>query len=156
MDNCTDHKTCIEDALREAERICAEKKLNFTKQRKKVLELVWKNHKPAKAYDILKQIDEKDSLQPPIVYRALDFLLNNGMVHKINSLNAYVGCPHPLKHSQCYFLICSKCEEVEESCDKSLTAEIAKSTKSRGFNSEKVAVEIVGICKKCQKPKKRV
>ena len=150
MKNCKTHKNCISDAIKSAEKICEEQGLNLTKQRKNVLELVWKSHKPAKAYDILKQIDKKDSLQPPIVYRALDFLLKHGMIHKINSLNAFVGCSHPLIHEQCYFLICEKCETAQECCNDSMKNEIAKTAKNEDFEVKKVSVEIRGICKNCK------
>ena len=95
------HKTCIEEALKEARLICDQKGLRFTKIREFILRMVWENHKPTKAYELLDKIPSLNySPQPPTVYRALDFLLNNGFIHKINSLNAFVGCSHPLKHDE--------------------------------------------------------
>lgn len=104
MTTCSSHKTCIKSALKHAEDICVQSGVRLTKQRKQVLELIWQNHKSHKAYDILEKMAALDkSAKPPTVYRALDFLQEQGLVHKIQSLNAYVGCPHPdQNHSHQY------------------------------------------------------
>ncbi|MBE7636363.1 transcriptional repressor [Sneathiella sp. P13V-1] len=145
-----EHSHCIETAVEAAERICEDRNLRFTELRRRVLELVWQNHGAAKAYDLLEQLGDDYSAKPPTVYRALDFLLENGLVHKINSLNAYVGCEHPLEHKDCFFLICSNCEEVAECCAgdvaKSLRDMVAKS----GFKPTHTTLEIEGLCQQCQ------
>ena len=89
-----DHSRCVSHALAEAEAICARQGLRLTALRKRVLELVWASHKPLGAYDILGVLSDEDGRRaaPPTVYRALDFLLENGLVHRIASLNAFVGC----------------------------------------------------------------
>jgi Fur family zinc uptake transcriptional regulator len=150
MKNCESHKNCVEDAIKIAEEVCKKQKVKFTNQRKKVLELLWQNHKPVKAYDLLKSLNKADSIQPPIVYRALDFLLENGLAHKINSLNSYIGCSHPLKHKNCYFLICLECKEISECCDRELDHLIEKITDKNKFQLQKSILEISGICKNCQ------
>ena len=87
MSNCSDHNLCIDAALTEAQKICDQKNIRFTDLRRTVLKIIWQNHKAIKAYDILDQISGMDfSAKPPTVYRALDFLLENGFIHKINSL----------------------------------------------------------------------
>jgi len=107
MHECQNHKICSDDAIKKAEFICEDKSLRFTEIRKFIFKLIWKSHKPSKAYDLLSKISKMNySAKPPTVYRALDFLLDNGFIHKINSLNAYIGCSHPLKHNECYFMIC--------------------------------------------------
>ena len=117
-----------------------------------MLELVWESHKPAKAYDILKKLaKDKSAMMPPTVYRALDFLLKNGLVHKINSLNAFVGCSHPGLHKQCYFLICSKCDEVTECCTVKLDKVIGNTTNDNLFTTESVSLEIQGTCQSCNR-----
>jgi len=90
-----DHSRCVSHALAEAETICARQGLRLTALRKRVLELVWASHKPLGAYDILGVLSDEDGRRaaPPTVYRALDFLLENGLVHRIASLNAITDCP---------------------------------------------------------------
>ena len=147
MPRCTTHKTCISNAVRRAESICRRRGLRFTDLRRCVLELVWQSHKPAKAYAILEQLKGKDySAQPPTVYRALDFLLAQGFIHKLNSLNAYVGC---------YFLICSECREVKECCNRLLSSAIAQTAAKNKFSNQRAILEIEGKCAECARRKRR-
>ena len=88
-----DHKHCVEDALAAAERLCAAKDLRFTPLRRRVLELVWSSHKPVGAYALLDKLRNEDlGSAPPTVYRALDFLIENGLIHRIERMNAFIGC----------------------------------------------------------------
>ncbi len=146
---CHAHKTCIDRALAEAKTICRNKDIRFTELRYTVLKLIWMNHRPAKAYDILAKLGNVASAKPPTVYRTLDFLIENGLAHKLNSLNAYVGCSHPLKHQECYFLICSDCGEVKECCSDALTQAIDKTTHNTQFRPQHVTLEIAGRCEEC-------
>lgn len=148
MSACDQHKLCIQKALYAGERICEQQDLRFTPIRRRVLEIIWESHKPAKAYDILDKLD--DASKPPTVYRALEFLQENGLVHRINSLNAYVGCSHPDRHHQCYFLICTGCENVFECCNASLSRAIEKTAKNNHFSSTCSSVEIQGLCEQCK------
>ena len=145
-----EHSRCIETALQNAEQICEERNLRFTDLRRRVLELVWQNHGAAKAYDLLEQLGDDYSAKPPTVYRALDFLQDNGLVHKISSLNAYVGCEHPLAHKDCFFLICSECEEVAECCAPEVASSLRDMVRESGFKPMRTTVEIEGLCKQCQ------
>ena len=150
MHDCRNHKACIDTALKEAKDICKDKELRFTEIREFILRMVWENHKPTKAYELLDKIPSMDySPQPPTVYRALDFLLNNGFIHKINSLNAFVGCSHPLKHSECYFMICRNCDEIKECCDDKITNAIRQTLDSNQFSHKNIAIEISGNCHEC-------
>jgi len=150
MNSCDTHKHCVTEALKKGEEICNANGLKFTAIRRKVLELVWESHKPAKAYDILEKLAKEDgSPVPPTVYRALDFLLENGLVHKINTLNAFVGCTHPGPNNQCYFLICSECNEVTECCASQIGKAIGQSVNNNSFVMESVCLEIQGICESC-------
>src|SRR5581483_8522848 len=91
-----DHALCIDDALAAAERQCAARGARLTEQRRRVLELIWKSHAPVGAYTLLDRLREGGvRAQPPTVYRALEFLVENGLIHRIESLNAYVGCADP-------------------------------------------------------------
>lgn len=151
---CVDHESCIGDALQKADMICRDKGLRFTELRRKVLKMIWASHGPAKAYDVLDQLKGNDtSAKPPTVYRTLDFLLENGLIHKLNSLNAYVGCSHPLKHNECYFLICGQCEEVKECCNSSLAQAITGTANKNKFNPKNITLEIEGECQDCMKKK---
>ncbi len=154
MKICKTHKNCVNNAVKKAEKICKKQVVNFTDHRREVLKLLWQDHKPVKAYDLLKKI-KTDSVQPPKIYRALEFLLENGLAHKINSLNAYAACSHPLEHANCYFLICTKCEKISEFCDQNLERLIKKNADKNKFKPQKLLLEITGLCADCQKEKER-
>ena len=150
MSNCSNHKICIDSALSEAEKICHQKNIRLTEIRKTILKIIWQSHKATKAYDILDQISGMNfSAKPPTVYRALDFLLENGFIHKINSLNSYIGCPNPLQNEQCYFIICSSCDEIEECSDKGITNAIESVMNKNKFSHKNIAIEINGTCNNC-------
>jgi len=137
--------------MQKAQLLCADLGVRLTPIRKRVLELVWSNHKAIKAYDILNQLDTKDgSLTPPTVYRALDFLVEQGLVHKIESLNGFIGCTHPLNKHGCQFLICTKCGDVSEFCDEEVTDLIKKNAKHSGFSLTRHMLEVYGVCANCQ------
>ena len=95
-----DHSQCVDSALADADALCARQGVRLTALRRRVLELVWQSHKPLGAYDILGTLSEEDGRRaaPPTVYRALDFLMENGLIHRIASLNAFIGCVRP-EHS---------------------------------------------------------
>ena len=84
-----DHSSCVEDALAAAHEVCSTKGARLTPLRERILELVWLSHKPVGAYTLLDLIKlEHNSAAPPTIYRALDFLMEHGLVHRIKSLNA--------------------------------------------------------------------
>lgn len=152
--SCRSHSQCINQALAEAEKICLKRRSRLTPLRKRVLELVWRSHKPLGAYDLLVQLS-KDGHKPapPTVYRTLDFLQAQGLVHKINSLNAFIGCPHPQPgdHNR-QFLICRLCGNVAEMHLDNVERAIVSAAKSAAFKVEQQALEIMGICEQCAKP----
>ncbi|UQY36606.1 transcriptional repressor [Pseudomonas fulva] len=147
-----DHSHCVSQALAEAEAICARQGLRLTALRKRVLELVWASHKPLGAYDILGVLSEEDGRRaaPPTVYRALDFLLENGLVHRIASLNAFVGCSHPAHAHHSQFLICRSCNAAVELEQTAISDAIVRGAKGVGFAVESQTVEVVGLCAGCQ------
>jgi Fur family zinc uptake transcriptional regulator len=150
-----DHDACIENAVADAERICAERGSRFTDLRRRILTMIWQGHKAVKAYDLLDQLaTEGGSAKPPTVYRALDFLMEEGLVHKIESLNAYVGCPHPGDSHISQFLICDRCENVEEVTSDELNTAVSSSAKSAGFQIDTQTLELHGVCKACTSGKK--
>ena len=148
---CEDHEVCIEKAMREAESICQEKGLRFTDLRREVLRLIWLSHVPAKAYDILEKLKGKEwSANPPTVYRALDFLLETGLVHKLDSINAYIGRSHPREENACYFLICTDCNEAKECCSSELSDAIESAWDNNSFRPKKITLEVLGQCNACR------
>ncbi len=144
------HQQCIDDALGAAENLCAGRGRKLTPLRRRVLELIWSRHEPARAYDILEQLDgEGRSGAPPTVYRALEFLLANGLVHRIQSLNAYVGCGEPATAHAGQFLICRGCNAVGELDDPEIDALITGKARATGFYVERQTIEIMGLCPDC-------
>ena len=150
-DNNHAHQHCLDAALLTAEKTCQERGVRLTKLRRRVLELVWGSHEPVKAYDILDQLrHDHVSSAPPTVYRALDFLQAEGMVHKIESLNAYVGCGEPQYQHTGQFLICKDCGAVAEMEDTELYQLLTKKSDALGFTVDTAIIEIQGTCNECK------
>ena len=150
MQKCKSHKSCIKEALTEAKNICGQRGVKLTKLRENVLKLIWKKHSYVKAYDLLEELREIDhSAKPPTVYRSLDFLMENGFIHKIQSLNAFVGCSHPSEHDECYFLICKECQSIEECHSKNINEFVQSTFNTNNFSANQVTLEISGICQEC-------
>lgn len=147
-----DHDHCVSSALAEADTLCTRQGVRLTALRKRVLELVWQSHKPLGAYDILAELSEQDGRRaaPPTVYRALDFLLENGLVHRIASLNAFIGCSHPEHPHQGQFMICRSCHTAIELENVAVTGAIAAAAAGIDFQAEAQTVEVVGICAPCR------
>lgn len=132
------------------ERACKERGLRLTSLRKDVLKLVAAAGKPVKAYDLLEQLqDTHSNPAPPTVYRALVFLLDNGFIHKLESISAYVSCHHPAEAHQVPFLICDSCSSAQEICDERVAALIEKQAKDFGFRPQAQTLEVHGTCKNC-------
>ncbi|WP_421998803.1 Fur family transcriptional regulator [Reyranella sp.] len=147
-----DHEHCIEDAVAAAEKLCAEKNLRFTPLRRRVLELVWSSHKPVGAYALLEALRNEDlGSAPPTVYRALDFLIENGLIHRIERMNAFVGCSHPGQTHRGFFLICGECGNAEELHSDGLAESIAASAGRRGFTAREMTLEVTGTCGDCRR-----
>jgi Fur family zinc uptake transcriptional regulator len=146
-----DHAHCVDDALAAAERQCAAKGAKLTEQRRRVLALIWNSHEPVGAYTLLDRLREEGvRAQPPTVYRALDFLVENGLIHRIESLNAYVGCAAPAERHVGQFLICTGCRSAAELDDAVIGAAIAQRAKEIGFSVSRATVEIAGLCPNCR------
>lgn len=145
-----DHHACISQALASAEAYCAQNKLKFTPVRRRVLEILLGQHRAMGAYDILPQLAEEGlGTQPPVIYRALDFLVSNGFAHKVEKLNAYIACSHPGAQHSPAFLICRACGTVAES-SRSPVNELARVSREAGFTIERTVVEAEGLCPACQ------
>lgn len=145
------HESCVEQAMQNARRICRDRGLRLTTQRKRVLELVWNSHKPVGAYEILDGLTrDGQKAAPPTVYRALEFLIDADLVHRLDSLNAFVGCPDPDVPHSGQFLICRSCRSVTELDDQEISVLIEKSAAGQGFIASHQTLEIQGTCKACK------
>jgi Fur family zinc uptake transcriptional regulator len=153
-----DHSQCQNQLMRQAKALCENRRVKLTPRRLQVLTLLTQSHQPMGAYEILgclnQQVNDEvfkksQSIAPPIVYRALEFLLAEGLVHRIESKNAFISCDHPGHQYAAQFLICSGCEKVAEldNPDSSLLAEAG----SLGFKVDRSVVEITGVCRGCSK-----
>lgn len=145
-----DHAGCVSHAIRAAEQLCGDRGARFTPIRRKVLELVWESHRPAKAYDLLERIRPFEcAAKPATVYRALDFLLEQGLIHRVESLNAFIGCRCPEHQHELLLLICEDCREVEERSARHVMEAVAKETDTAGFRVHSKAIEVHGLCARC-------
>lgn len=149
--NSHDHHACIHTAVARAQTLCAEQGARLTPVRQRVLELVWANHKPVGAYDLLPTLAaEGFNSAPPTVYRALDFLLELGLVHRISSLNAFVGCDHPgHAHPSCFF-VCRSCGKAQELDPKQVEQISRQAEATLGVKVEQQITELTGLCPQCQ------
>jgi Fur family zinc uptake transcriptional regulator len=146
-----DHDRCVTSAVAAAAELCERRGARLTDLRRRILELVWRSHAPRGAYSILETLQQQGrSAAPPTVYRALDFLLAHGLVHRIESLNAVVGCPTPGKPHTGHFLICTGCGIAAEVDDRRIGDAVEASAGMLGFRIERQTIEIAGQCPNCQ------
>lgn len=149
-----DHSSCKANGLRMAESYCEAKGLRLTPPRRRVLDLLLNSHHALGAYELLDQL-RADGLgsQPPVVYRALDFLTQHGFVHKLERLNAFVACVHTDAdgaHNPA-FLICRTCRKVAEiHLNPDAKDPFAQTARAIGFQIDQVMVEAEGLCPSCQ------
>ncbi|MBM3505876.1 MAG: transcriptional repressor [Alphaproteobacteria bacterium] len=144
------HRRCVEDALKTAEDVCRRRGQRLTEQRRQVLELVWQAHMPMRAYDLLDKLKKVHrAAAPPTIYRALDFLIANGLIHRIESLNAFVGCGDPEHAHAGQFLVCQDCHAVAEMADPGVATLLKKKASQHGFFALRQTVEIFGLCPAC-------
>jgi Fur family zinc uptake transcriptional regulator len=140
----------VSQVLDRANTLCRERGVRLTDQRKMVLRLLCLSDKPLSAYELLDRMrGTVKNPAPPTVYRALDFLLEQGLVHKLASLHAYVGCAHPDHPHASQFMICDDCGEVTEVEDVGVAKSLTAAGTSIGFRAKRSIVEIVGTCAQC-------
>ena len=148
-----DHSHCSGDALAQAEAISLAKGVRLTPVRRRALELLLEQHRAMGAYEVLERLAaEGFGKQPPVAYRALEFLVDLGLVHRINRLNAFAACMHPgLTHTPA-FLICRLCHLVAETPAARARAALEASAAESGFMVEFASFEAVGLCPGCAEP----
>lgn len=147
-----DHAACISEAMAGAEASAAEAGVKFTPVRKRALEILLESHSALGAYDLLKRLDaEGFGAQPPVAYRALDFLVAHGFAHRIERLNAFVACMRPGEGHNPSFMICRKCRAVAETAASPSHDALDDDARAIGFEIERRVVEVEGLCPKCQR-----
>jgi len=145
-----DHQKCVSEALGTAEHLCVVRGVQLTPIRHQVLELIWESHKAVKAYELLDRINPLQSAaKPATIYRALDFLIEQGLIHRVESLNAFVGCSSSGHQHEQLLLICKHCNEVEERPATEVMQALSQELDQAGFIVHSKAIEIHGICTKC-------
>lgn len=145
-----DHGHCVETAMVAAEERCADKGLQFTPVRRKALEILLQEHRALGAYEVLDRLrDAGFGSQPPVAYRALDFLVANGFAHKIERLNAFIACAHPRAAHSPAFMICRICDSVAEASATPARGVLGQAAREAGFRIERTVVEAEGVCPAC-------
>ena len=140
----------MENSIQEAEQYCQENGLNFTPVRRKVLEILLQKNTAIGAYEILDLLREAGfKNQPPVAYRALEFLVQNGFAHKIEQLNSFIGCTHPGKDHSPAFMICRNCDSVSEEEALTRNFSVSQIAAKAGFTVEKAVIEARGLCHSC-------
>jgi len=153
---CTEPHHHVHDAsdfVAVVERVCRERGLRLTPIRANVLRLVAEAGKPVKAYELLEWVRSGKGVgadAPPTVYRALDFLMANGFIHKLESVNAFVACHHPssAQHSV-PFLICNRCHSAVELEDREIVGQLERRARELGFQPQAQTLEVHGLCARC-------
>jgi len=150
-----DHQRCTADALKHAEVLCAERAQRLTPIRRQVLEVLLESHNPLGAYEIMDRAATDGARPAPItIYRALDFLRDNGLVHRIESRNAFVACVN--NHATgdlVVFLLCERCGAVGEAASAAVADQLGTAARSAGFTPKTPVIEITGICSHCNQSK---
>ena len=139
-------------ALLQAETVCRQRGVRFTALRRRVLEILWSHALPLGAYAIL-DVLRHDGRQgaPPTVYRALDFLLEQGLIHRLASLNVFIGCRQPGAHHSGQFFICQTCGQVDELSNRRVEETLRAEAMGRDFEVLAQTVEVLGRCPTCRK-----
>ena len=148
-----DHKRCIDAALHRAKILCDERRARLTPIREAVFKTIWTSHRPLGAYDIVDRLTLDTSpvkrILPPTVYRSIEFLLEHGLIHRLASLNAYIGCPFPGSDHDDVFLICRECGSTAECSADYLNTAVTQTAERANFQVESQVIEIVGLCPEC-------
>ena len=145
------HGKYVKKSMETAVNLCASRGVRLTALRSRVLELILQSHQPIGAYELLGILrKDRRNAQPPTVYRALNFLLDLGLVHRVESMNAYIGCGAPDTKHSAQLLICRDCGAATEIHDARLDRVINALAKDAKFSVIHRSVEVEGKCPNCQ------
>jgi Fur family transcriptional regulator, zinc uptake regulator len=147
-----DHDRCASEAIAHAEAICGARRERLTPIRRHVLEALLASHHPLGAYELIDRLAQRGGRPAPItIYRALDFLREQGLVHRIESRNSFIACVHNHDSSDpVVFLICEKCGAVGEAASAAVADTIKSASRAAGFVPRTPVIEISGICAHCK------
>ncbi|MCU0802792.1 MAG: transcriptional repressor [Rhodobacteraceae bacterium] len=146
-----DHAACSADVLARAEVLSRASGARLTPVRRRALEILLAAHRAVGAYDVLQQLAADGfGNQPPVAYRALDFLVEQGFAHRVDRLNAFVACMHPGEAHAPAFLICRTCHAVAEAPASAVRSALDKAAVTVGFQVERASIEAMGLCPQCQ------
>jgi Fur family zinc uptake transcriptional regulator len=140
-------------ALASAETACRLRGARLTPMRREVLQALYATHRPLGAYDIAEVLAQKDGrrLAPITIYRALDFLMGQGLAHRLASRNAFIACPHGHRAGDLVaFLICETCGGVDEMSSSGVAGAISNLLANEGFEPQLQVLEISGCCAHCR------
>ena len=148
-----DHAECARDGMARAESLARQRGLRMTPVRRRTLEIRLEDHRALGAYEVLERLAEDGfGRQPPVAYRALEFLVQNGLAHRIQRLNAFTACSHPGEAHQAAFLICRGCNSVSEAPATAPRRALEQTAQSLGFTVERASIEALGLCPQCAAP----
>ncbi len=146
------HGACVRSGLSDVEALCAREGLRLTPVRRKTLEVLLQHHRALGAYEVLDRLrDAGFGSQPPVAYRALDFLVSHGFVHKVERLNAFVACADPKAAHSPAFMICRVCASVAEAMTPTAKGALGDAARAAGFRIECTVLEAEGLCPACAK-----
>lgn len=159
MNDCPHHGTtlkprsnaAVNQALRQTEHLCEQRQQRLTPLRRDVYRELFKSGRALSAYDLLERMQAQlnKRMAPLTIYRALDFLLEQGLIHRLESNNAYVACDHPGGLHQAIYLVCNCCGQTEEVESSEVIKALHKEARKHGFHATRPVVEIIGHCKRC-------
>jgi len=151
-DHDHDHSACVSDALARAVACCDERGARLTPLRRRVLEGLADSHVPLGAYELVERLGASGEKPAPMsVYRALDFLVSEGLAHRIESRNAYIACGRThAADDVIVFLICEACGLTAEVASHAIGRDVAWATRAAGFTPRTPVLEIPGTCARCK------
>lgn len=146
-----DHASCVSGSLAQAEALVRARGLRMTPVRRRALEILLERHGAMGAYEVLERLAADGfGHQPPVAYRALDFLVENGLVHRIRRINAFAACAHPGQDHHAAFLICEGCQAVAEVPAEALRDSLDRTATKMDFVISRVSLEASGLCPACR------
>ncbi|MFV0384148.1 Fur family transcriptional regulator [Paracoccus sp. (in: a-proteobacteria)] len=146
-----DHGVCQSRVLAEAEQRLDREGARMTPVRRRTLEILLESHRAMGAYEVLDRLaDDGFGKQPPVAYRALEFLVQHGLAHRLQRLNAFAACLHPAVDHAPVFLICRNCDKVAETHAPVVRGALTDAATAHGFTVERATVEALGLCPNCR------
>jgi len=145
-----DHRRCRREVIKAVEQLCQQRRIRLTPVRRCTLEILLESHHAIGAYDVLAKLGKSGFGEtPPQVYRALNFLIEQGFAHKLERLNAYVACSTPTDCCEPCFMVCRNCGRVAEQTIPTASKHLASAAEKLGFSLGTAVIELSGVCSQC-------